>query len=55
MTVALEEEVTDFLQCRRYQRQSGNRRGYRNSRRRASAAYAQVAAMGESEEMESDV
>jgi len=33
LTVALEEEVTDFLQCRRYQRSRDGRRGYRNGHR----------------------
>jgi transposase-like protein len=33
LTVALEEEVTGFLQCRRYQRNRGSRRGYRNGHR----------------------
>ena len=31
LTVALEEEVTGFLQCRWYQRNRGSRRGYRNA------------------------
>jgi len=33
LSVALEEEVTDFLQCRRYQRSRDGRRGYRNGHR----------------------
>jgi transposase-like protein len=33
LTVALEEEVTDFLGCPRYERSHNNRRGYRNGHR----------------------
>jgi len=33
LTVALEEEVAEFLQCRRYERRQGSRRGYRNGHR----------------------
>jgi len=33
LTVAMEEEVADFLGCRRYERNQGSRRGYRNGHR----------------------
>jgi len=33
LSVALEEEVTEFLRCRRYERRGGQRRGYRNGHR----------------------
>ena len=33
LAVALEEEVTDYLGCRRYERNQGSRRGYRNGHR----------------------
>ena len=33
LAVALEEEVTGFLGCQRYERYRGSRRGYRNGHR----------------------
>ncbi len=33
LSVAMEEEVADFLGCQRYQRNQGSRRGYRNGHR----------------------
>ena len=34
LTVALDEEVTEFLERRRYERSHGNYRGYRNEHRK---------------------
>ncbi len=39
LTVALGQEVTEFLQCRRYERRQGNRRGYRNGHRERQIGY----------------
>ena len=33
LSVALEEEVADYLRCQRYERNQGSRRGYRNGHR----------------------
>lgn len=33
LSVALEEEVADYLGCQRYERNQGSRRGYRNGHR----------------------
>ena len=33
LSVALEEEVANFLRCQRYERNQGSRRGYRNGHR----------------------
>lgn len=33
LAVALETEVTEFLQCQRYERHNSGRRGYRNGHR----------------------
>ena len=33
LSVAMEEEVANFLGCQRYERNQGNRRGYRNGHR----------------------
>ena len=33
LSVALEEEVADYLGCQRYERNQGCRRGYRNGHR----------------------